>query len=240
VSTQTPCSRCGLNPRVPKQRWCAACRAQAKREARARAAALAHPHPENNPENVPPTVGNGEQPSGWALGLADRVIEVTQARDAQPLKRRRPGRQLPDDWRARFLEHHAEHGVRWRGARYAGVSYDALVAAEGADPDFARQVEDARQTYLDRHALNLNRLAFKKDNVVASIVALKAGRPSEYIERAISVTANFTAALDPAAGAQLLQSLLRPGESLQPLHPLAPPPPDGGIIEIPVRPDPAG
>jgi hypothetical protein len=220
------CPRCGLRPCRVGQRLCGPCHAAYKRARRATRPPAQDPSAATPPggsdgvetvrETMPPPE---ETPEGWALGLADRVLH---APDAPLLKGRRPGRQLPDDWRARFLEHHAEHGVRWRGARYAGVSYDALVAAERADPDFARAVENARQTYLDRHMLNLNRLAFEKDNVVGSIVALKAGRPSEYLERAISVNANFTASLDPQAGAALLATMLGGAQPLLPLPPTEP------------------
>jgi hypothetical protein len=88
------------------------------------------------------------------------------------------------------------------------VSHDTVLRAEQADPDFARQVENARQTYLDRHALNLNRLAFKKDNVVASIVALKAGRPAEYVEKAMSMTVTATTPLSAEDGKRLLEAML--------------------------------
>lgn len=45
-------------------------------------------------------------------------------------------------------------------------------------------------------------------NVVASIVALKAGRPESYAEKNLTVTANFSAQLDPAEGKQLLAAIL--------------------------------
>jgi hypothetical protein len=149
---------------------------------------------------------------------------------------------VPVDWPLRFLEFYAQQGVRWRAAKYAGVCHDTVLRAERADPAFARQVENARQTYLDRHALNLNRLAFKKNNVVASIVALKAGRPEQYIERALTVTASFTADLNPDDGARLLATMLgqltpesrkQLSEVVPALPAIAPPPPDGGIISVP-------
>lgn len=199
------CTRCQMAPRPGGQRWCASCRNLAKREARAARQERSPVRPSFNPENGGPDAENGEQPSGWALGIADRVV---QAPDAGPSKRRRPGRQVPADWPQRFLEFYARHGVRWRSAKYGGISYDTLVRAEQADSAFAQQVENARQSYLDRHALNLNRLAFKKDNVVASIVALKAGRPAEYVEKAMTVTAHFTAELPVEDGRQLLHAML--------------------------------
>jgi hypothetical protein len=147
---------------------------------------------------------NGEQPQIAGLNPKPRVVG---APIAAPLKRRRPGPQVPADWPARFLKFYARHGVRWRGAKYAGISYDTLVRGEQADAAFAQQVENARQTYLDRHALNMNRLAFKKDNVVASIVALKAGRPAEYVEKAMTITASFSTELPAADGKALLLAM---------------------------------
>jgi hypothetical protein len=147
---------------------------------------------------------NGEQPPIVGLDPRSRVV---RSPIASPAKRSRPGRQVPPDWPPRFVEFYAKHGVRWRAAKYAGVSHDTVLRTEQADPIFARQVEDARQTYLDRHALNLNRLAFKKNNVVASIVALKAGRPSEYVEKAMSISLTANTTLAPADGKALLQAM---------------------------------
>jgi hypothetical protein len=139
------------------------------------------------------------------MGNAPRVVH---APSALARKSRRPGPQLPDDWRSRFLEYFARQGTRWRAAKYAGVSHDTVQRAERGDPAFAHQVADARETYLDRHALNLNRLAFKKNNVVASIVALKAGRPELYAERNLTINASITTQLDPADGRELLRAML--------------------------------
>jgi hypothetical protein len=161
---------------------------------------------------------NGEQ--GPSVDLAATPSVVTPQTAADPKRRGRRGPRVPDDWPVRFLDFYARHGVRWRSAKYAGVSYDTLVRAEAADPAFAQGVENARQSYLDRHALNLNRLAFKKDNVVASIVALKAGRPAEYVEKAMTVTAHFTTELPSEDGKALLLAMFGqgPSESIRMLH----------------------
>jgi hypothetical protein len=147
----------------------------------------------------------GEQPP---IVASDARLGVVRLTNASPAKQRRPGRQLPPDWQSRFVDFYAKHGVRWRAAKYAGVSHDTVLRAEHASPIFASEVENARQTYLDRHALNLNRLAFKKNNVVASIVALKAGRPTEYIEKSMSIGLQATAILDPAEGDRILKAML--------------------------------
>ena len=231
LSPLRSCPRCGLRPCRIGQRLCPACHLAYKRARRATSP------PEKETSQETPQQQEPKETPGKETG-------VVQFPDASPLKRRRPGRQVPVDWPLRFLEFYAQQGVRWRAAKYAGVCHDTVLRAERADPAFARQVEDARQTYLDRHALNLNRLAFKKNNVVASIVALKAGRPQEYIERALTVTASFNADLDAQTGQQLLQAMLanltpesrrQLGEAAPALPELMPLPSDAGII--PVRPD---
>jgi hypothetical protein len=162
---------------------------------------------------------NGEPAQVAELAMTARVVTPQSAAD--PKRRGRRGPQMPDDWPVRFLDFYARHGVRWRSAKYAGVSYETLARAEAADPVFAQAVENARQSYLDRHALNLNRLAFEKNNVVASIVALKAGRPAEYVEKAMTVTAHFTTELPAEDGKALLLAMFGQGpvESMRALGP---------------------
>jgi hypothetical protein len=205
MSTAPPaardCPRCGVRPCRVGQRLCAQCHKEYKHQWRARRAAALAPTGETGETPRERT----EETAGGRETTAKRVIRPPFAGFS---KRGRPGPQVPDDWPARFLDFYAEQGVRWRAAKYAGVAYDTVARAERADPVFARQVEDARQTYLDRHALNLNRLAFEKDNVVASIVALKAGRPTEYIEKSMSIGLQATTKLDPAEGDRLLRDML--------------------------------
>jgi hypothetical protein len=199
---QAACSRCGTRPRAPRQRWCGDCRLAYKREARGTKRGT----PRGTLDMTGNGTENGEQPRIADLALPPGVVTPQTAAD--PKRRHRRGPQLPADWPARFLDFYARHGVRWRSAKYAGIAYDTLVRAEAADPVFAKAVENARQSYLDRHALNLNRLAFKKGNVVASIVALKAGRPAEYVEKAMTVTAHFTTELPAEDGKALLHAML--------------------------------
>jgi len=196
------CPRCGLRPCRPGQRLCGPCHRDYKRGRRPTT-----PRPIRETPKETPRETAGETEQEWETG-ENRVVSDPFA---APLKRRRPGPQVPADWPARFLEFYARQGVRWRAAKYAGIAYDTLVRAERADPAFAEQVENARQSYLDRHALNLNRLAFKKDNVVASIVALKAGRPAEYVEKNMSISATFTTELPAEDGKALLLAMFGQG-----------------------------
>jgi hypothetical protein len=207
ATASRPCPQCGIRPCRPGQRLCGLCHLAYKRQRRAEER-VSRETLSGTPEETAPALETGGN------GMEKTPVRVVPAPSAPLLKRRRPGPQVPADWPARFLKFYARHGVRWRGAKYAGISYDTLVRAEQADLTFAQQVENARQTYLDRHALNMNRLAFKKDNVVASIVALKAGRPMEYVEKNMSITASFTTELPPADGKALLQAMLgQPGAS---------------------------
>ena len=195
VPDPRPCPRCGVRPCRPGQRLCGPCHLEYKRARRAAAPPAKETREvgQETPQERPKETGGPR---------------VVGAPSAVTRKSRRPGPQLPDDWPSLFLEYYARQGVRWRAAKYAGVSHDTVRRAEHADPAFAHEVEDARQTYLDRHALNLNRLAFKKNNVVASIVALKAGRPELYAERNLTINASITTELTPSDGRQLLQAML--------------------------------
>lgn len=137
---------------------------------------------------------------------------MVRASFADSSKRRRPGPQVPADWPARFLEFYARHGVRWRSAKYAGIAYDTLVRAEVADPIFASQVENARQEFADSQELALKKIG-RKGNPVGPIVLLKKHRPSEYIERNISISASFTTELPAEDGKQLLLAMFGQGPS---------------------------
>lgn len=44
-SASLPCSRCGLEPRAPNQRWCARCKRAAERQRRTTLRALGHVKP---------------------------------------------------------------------------------------------------------------------------------------------------------------------------------------------------
>ena len=106
-----------------------------------------------------------------------------------------------------FLAALRKHGTRWVAARQAGVSHDTIQRHEQADPDFAQLVRDAKEEYADVLELNLRRLALKRDNVIANIVALKKHRPGDYIERNQTLTVNVNAAVDGEEGRQLLRAM---------------------------------
>ena len=194
------CPRCGERPCRPGQRLCGPCHLEYKRARRA----AAPPAKETREGMGQETPQEGpKEPAGWETGVP-RVV-----RPRIPLfgKRPQPGPQLPRDWQARFLQYYAERGVRWRAAKFAGVSHDAVSAAERSDPGFARQVENARQEFADSQELCLDTIG-QKGNPVGPIVLLKKHRPAEYIEKNMTISASFTTQLDPEEGRALLRAML--------------------------------
>ena len=151
----------------------------------------------------------------------DLVPTVAAEEDAPHRDRRRTGQPLPPNWRELFLESYAEFGTYWRACKDAGVSDMTVTRHRQHDPDFATQVEAARQEFADSQEEQLATLG-RNGNVVGPIVLLKKHRPAEYIERNLTVTANFTANLDAAAGQQLLTALLGQMHDLRALKPAAP------------------
>ena len=120
----------------------------------------------------------------------------------------RPGRKVPEGWQPTFLEYLRKHGTRWLAAKQAGVSHDTVTRYEHADPGFASGVHAARQEFVDSLEAHMARLLTRQNNVVAGIVLLKKHRPAEYVEKNLSVTANFTTQLPPDQGRQLLHAMM--------------------------------
>jgi hypothetical protein len=126
---------------------------------------------------------------------------------ASPIKAR-PGRKVPDGWQTTFLGHLRKHGTRWLAARQANVSHDSVTRYEHADPEFARKVHAAVQEFADSLEENMTRLARRQDNVIGNIVLLKRHRPSEYIEKTVSLSLTATTELPAADGKALLHAML--------------------------------
>ncbi len=134
------CPRCGTRPCRPGLRLCAECHRAHKQARKATVSPAPGVSSTGGPRETPEKTETQEGASKAGETAVPRVV-----RRRIPLfgKRPRPGPQLPRDWEGRFLRFYAEHGVRWRAAKAAGVSHDAVTAAERADPTFARQVENA-------------------------------------------------------------------------------------------------
>jgi hypothetical protein len=123
-------------------------------------------------------------------------------------KKGRPGPKVEDGWRYKFLISYRKTGVRWVSAREAKVSHDTVTRTEAADAVFAAQVEDARQEYADALEQNLDRLARKKDNVIAGIVLAKKHRPNDFIERRQELHIHAHANLSAEEGRHLIAAML--------------------------------
>lgn len=126
----------------------------------------------------------------------------------ETVQRKRNGRRLPSDWRARYLKAYSESGLRWLSAESAGVSQMTVSRAEGADADFALELEEARQKYADSLEGNMHRLATVKDNVVANIVLLKKHRPQDFVERRQELHLHAHATVSDGEARQLLAAML--------------------------------
>jgi 2-phospho-L-lactate guanylyltransferase (CobY/MobA/RfbA family) len=193
--TTALCSRCKMSPRRARgQSWCAPCSAEYKRRRRQT----------KGGEQV--DAGNGEQrPAGNGGGEGKPDSEAVSA---FAKRKARLGPPVPADWREKFLISYRKTGTRWVSAREAKVSHDTVSRAEAADPVFAAQVEDARQEYADALEQNLDRLARKKDNVIAGIVLAKKHRPNDFIERRQELHVHAHANLSAEEGRHLIAAML--------------------------------
>jgi len=114
-------------------------------------------------------------------------------------------------WQGAYLHHLVATGQRIKGCAIAGVSRRELQAAIEADPDFREAVDTALGEYADGLAVGLVETGRRRENPVGTIVALKALRPLEYIERSasLSVSADLTQrSLTNADAVELLKSML--------------------------------
>lgn|SRR5690349_15331423 len=124
--------------------------------------------------------------------------------------RRRRGQPTPDGWARVFIDRLTEHGKGWKAAKEAGVSYDTVQRLRAVDRQFAADEADAMREFTESLEDNLDRIAAGDDMpaVTANIVRLKKLDPVGYVERNLTVTASFSAELDPAEGKQLLAAIL--------------------------------
>jgi hypothetical protein len=202
-----PCTRCGLRPRVPKQRWCLACRSEYKRLAR------------GTPRG---TAGNGTKTAAHALSAdpggskAERVVQPRQA----PSEKSRPvptpaapyvpftGSGTPRAaWYAAFLSDLAINGGISLAAAAAGVHRSLVYRRISEDPAFAAEVEVAKAYYRDLLEWESVNLARRKDNPLPYFARLKAELPARYIDRQ-AVLLGTVPSLDPEDGRELLRAML--------------------------------
>ena len=134
------------------------------------------------------------------------AVEATPHRDYF----RGHGPQLEPNWPERYLVALAQTGKGWLSAKHAGVSYKTVQRLRSVDPRFVEDEHDALREFTESLEGNLDRIAAGDDMpaVTANIVRLKKLDPVGYVERNLTVTASFSAELDPAEGKQLLAAIL--------------------------------
>jgi plasmid stability protein len=102
-------------------------------------------------------------------------------------------------------------GQRVKGCAIAGISRRELQAALEAQPEFREAVETAEGEYADGLAVGLVETGRKRENPVGHIVALKALRPLEYIERSASLSVsadlNHRSPITEAGARELLRQM---------------------------------
>ena len=135
--------------------------------------------------------------------MADAVI-------ALPIEQpRRDGPPLPPQWRERYIEEVTRTGGLYRAAERVGVNYTTTLRYRNADPEFDRQVLEARELAADDLEEELVDQARRTDNPVGYIVRLKALRPMQYIERhaVMNVSVDLHAEITETAALSLLRDM---------------------------------
>jgi hypothetical protein len=204
------CTRCGTQPRRPRQRWCATCAARYKREAR----------------NARRVTGN-EAGNGIAGIQSERAREsepgetgrVVRAGQGTPEKGRPtpppPAPYVPfagadaprEPWYSVFLADLAVNGGISLAVAAAGVHRSLVYRRIADDSAFAEEVKVAEAYYRDHLEWESVNLARRKDNPLPFFARLKAELPARYIDRQ-AVLIGTVEALDPEEGRALLRAML--------------------------------
>jgi hypothetical protein len=191
--TAALCSRCKTNPQAVGQRWCAPCRAESKRLHR--------------------KVKSGErsQPSAWheeRTRPPHTPQSPIQEPSVRPIKRRRPGPEIPTGWQEVFLEEVRRTGGFYKAAEAAGVHPKTATRWMNSRPEFQEAVHDARERHADLLEEELESMGRATGNPVPHIVRLKALRPTEYIEKRAVLTVSTTAQITQEEGRRLLAAMI--------------------------------
>jgi hypothetical protein len=198
------CTRCHANPRrSPSQRWCLACHNASRR---------VQPNGRSEIHDAFPTRQKPDRERQGTLpgqNGTDWMRPPIPAPDLQPLP------SVADKWsgwQGAYLRHLVATGQRVRGCAIAGISRRELQAALDANPDFREAVDTALGEYADGLAVGLVETGRRRENPVGTIVALKALRPLEYIERsaslAVSLDMTERSPITEAAAVKLLKGML--------------------------------
>src|SRR5262245_60851758 len=201
------CSRCGLNPRRPKQRWCGACHLAYKKAARASHMGNAGTrHEEVN-------VGEGLVKSDETVVCSGQRA-VDGGREAPPPPAPYVpfiGTHEPDEaWCSAFLSDLAINGGMSLAAAAAGVHRSRVYRRMEDDQAFAEEVEVAKAYYRDLLEWESVNLARRKNNPLPYFARLKAELPNRYIDRQALIVAT-NQELDPADGDRILRAMLGHG-----------------------------
>jgi hypothetical protein len=111
-------------------------------------------------------------------------------------------------WYGVFLRDLAERGLMSLAAARAGVHISKVRRRRDADPEFAAEVDVAREYYCDYLEWESVTLGKTSRNPLPYFARLKAERPARYIDKATMLVASFTSDLPAADGKALLHAML--------------------------------
>jgi len=111
-------------------------------------------------------------------------------------------------WYGVFLRDLAERGLMSLAAARAGVHISKVRRRRDADPEFAAEVDVAREYYADYLEWESVTLGKTSRNPLPYFARLKAERPARYIDKATMLVASFTSDFPAEDGRALLQAML--------------------------------
>ena len=110
-----------------------------------------------------------------------------------------------------FLRDLAERGLMSLAAARAGVHISKVRRRRDADPEFAAEVDVAREYYCDYLEWESVTLGKTSRNPLPYFARLKAERPARYIDKATMLVASFTSELPAEDGKALLLAMFGQG-----------------------------
>lgn len=116
-----------------------------------------------------------------------------------------------EPWYGVFLRDLAERGLMALAAARAGVHISKVRRRRDADPEFAAEVDVAREYYCDYLEWESVTLGKTSRNPLPYFARLKAERPARYIDKATMLVASFTSDLPAEDGKALLLAMFGQG-----------------------------
>ena len=116
-----------------------------------------------------------------------------------------------EPWYGVFLRDLAERGLMSLAAARAGVHISKVRRRRDADPEFAAEVDVAREYYCDYLEWESVTLGKTSRNPLPYFARLKAERPARYIDKATMLVASFTGELPAEDGKALLLAMFGQG-----------------------------